>query len=213
MQIIGIISGDDFLSDLNISIPTDDLIERLEDFVPFWFRDHNRDGSRQKNDKYCKSNWANSFPVNMTRILWKTGFCYTFNMPKLKSFYNFDAVHKYLREEQEIIQMAMTGDETKNEYVLDYPVKVPNFKVGLHMEYRFDQWRREAPRQLQYLYTPQHNPSEIRDGFRFTFHDPFELPSISSYQFYAIAKFTKTYLIAPEVMKLDESMLKHSLAE
>lgn len=36
MQVIGMVSGDVFLSKYNISIPTDDFIETLRQFPSFW---------------------------------------------------------------------------------------------------------------------------------------------------------------------------------
>lgn len=214
MQIISVISGDDFLSELNISIPTDDLIERLEDFVSFFFIDFSRDGSGSLDhySRTCLGNWTNYFPVNMTKVLMRTGFCYTFNFPNLEKFYNFEADNQLLKNEPEILQFVME-DTTRREYILDYPAKVPNYKVGLHMECYYKQQRRLARGHAEYIHEPFYRPTETRQGFRLMFHDPFELPSMSSYQYYFTPSFTRNYLIVPEVMRLDDSMLKYSLTE
>jgi hypothetical protein len=43
MQVVSLVSHDNFLSNYNISIPTDDFVETMKKFPGFWNVDNNRD--------------------------------------------------------------------------------------------------------------------------------------------------------------------------
>lgn len=77
MQIASLISNDGFMSSLNVSIPTDDFVERLDDFVSFWYYgEHHPDFP-----DFTRANWTANYDANFTRVLHPKGFCYTFNYP------------------------------------------------------------------------------------------------------------------------------------
>jgi hypothetical protein len=88
MQIASLVTRDGLMAKLNISIPTDDLIERLDDFLsPFVYE------SQEKFKTYplnVKANWTEKHEVNLTRIISKEGFCYTFNIPNPSLLLNLD---------------------------------------------------------------------------------------------------------------------------
>lgn len=62
------------------------------------------------------------------------------------------------------------------------------------------------------LFQDSHS-AEILDGFRLTFHDPFELPSASSQKFHTLTDYNAEYLIVPEMTTIDESMLVYEPEE
>lgn len=88
MQIASLISEDDFMARFNTSIPTDDFIDRLDDFLSFWHYDSQP--IYQTYARYMKANWSESYEVNLTQVLYRTGFCDTFNFPNASQFFNMD---------------------------------------------------------------------------------------------------------------------------
>ena len=85
---IFLLTGDheDFLLSLNQSIPTHDFVDRLKDFPVLW-KIYNY-GIQKISDQYFE--WIDDYNVNVTRILWKTGFCYTFNFPNVSKLLNIE---------------------------------------------------------------------------------------------------------------------------
>lgn len=77
------ITKDDFLN-VNLSIPTDDFIDRLRDFPSFWREPD--DDEIMIPDQSLR--WIGIYEVNLTEILWSTGFCYTFNYPGFEKMFN-----------------------------------------------------------------------------------------------------------------------------
>lgn len=62
MQVISIISKDGFLSNLNISIPTNDFIEKLHDLPKFWYEA--RDGILED----IQGNWTQKYPAKYSAL-------------------------------------------------------------------------------------------------------------------------------------------------
>lgn len=87
MQITSLISNDGFMSSLNISIPTDDFIERLDDFMNLWESDKDDEFEYQR---LMSANWYDIYKVNLVRVLHRKGFCFTFNSPNVSEVFNFD---------------------------------------------------------------------------------------------------------------------------
>ena len=79
MQIISLVSNDGLMAGFNISIPTDDLIERLGDFISMW---HYESYPRyQTYTQHTYANFTEKYEVNLTQVINRNGFCYTFNFP------------------------------------------------------------------------------------------------------------------------------------
>jgi len=83
LQIINLIYKSDL--NLNISITTDDFMERLNDFPSFWIQKE-----KAPEVEGVQGNWSNKYAVNFTEILWRTGICSTFNFPRLDELFNLD---------------------------------------------------------------------------------------------------------------------------
>lgn len=88
MQVIGLISNDDFLIDQNISIATDDFIEILRDFqVTTMIMDYS-DPRVVRN--HFTLDYDKKENVKLIEILSKTGFCYTFNIINVTDLFNLE---------------------------------------------------------------------------------------------------------------------------
>lgn len=87
MQITSLISNDIFMSSLNISIPTDDFIERLDDFMNLWESDKDDEFDYQR---LMSASWYGAYKVNLIRVLHRKGFCFTFNSANVSEIFNFD---------------------------------------------------------------------------------------------------------------------------
>lgn len=79
-QVANLVADTQFLSRNfpNFSISTDGFVEKMEEFQdvfgePFY--------SKSLVPYHFVANWTNRYPVFLTRTLWKTGFCHTFNFP------------------------------------------------------------------------------------------------------------------------------------
>jgi hypothetical protein len=57
MQVISIISRDGFLAKYNVSIPTDDFVEKIKEFPSFWYMDR---GNKPFNLGVA-GNWSNRY--------------------------------------------------------------------------------------------------------------------------------------------------------
>lgn len=210
MQIISVIYGDERLSNLNLTIPTDDFVERLNDFFPFFSRGiGSNERVRNNHAKNCRANWTMEYEVNLTKVLGPNGFCYTFNLPKLEKLYKLSAISQdFTRFTKTIILLS---DIYKPFVSLDYPVKVPTYERGLewkcelnvsvHVNVSKDTW---------YNHQHQYHNSELVDGMRLIFHDPFEMPTKTSHQYFAMPIRIIEFQIIPEMTKIDETMLEYS---
>jgi hypothetical protein len=85
MQITSLIARDGFMASLNISIPTDDFIERLEDFGSIW---HYDDDFGFGLPEQMAAGWNDLYSVDFTRVLHPKGFCFTFNIPKFSEVFH-----------------------------------------------------------------------------------------------------------------------------
>lgn len=88
LQITSLISGDGFMAKMNRSIPTDDFVQRLEDFVSFWKYDSYK--AYQTYPMYIHAKWLSRYEVNLTRVLHPKGFCFTFNFPGSNEIFNLE---------------------------------------------------------------------------------------------------------------------------
>lgn len=93
---------------------------------------------------------------------------------------------------------------------LKKPLRTFNYNLGLTAE--FQQGPMDQTDEWSNLFLDAH-PSEIIDGFHLIFHDPFELPSSSSQQFYTLTELKVDYLVSPEMTSIDESLYDYSFEE
>jgi hypothetical protein len=88
MQIASLIGNDQIASRHNLHAPMDDFVERMEDFPNFSRVDEEwHDGVYSQR---INSNWSRQHEANWTRVLHKTGFCYTFNYPNASQMFHQD---------------------------------------------------------------------------------------------------------------------------
>lgn len=59
----------------------------------------------------------------------------------------------------------------------------------------------------------QYNREQIKEGFRLIFHDPFELPSEQSKQFFSKPNIQTKFLISPEMTSIDDSLFDETPEE
>jgi hypothetical protein len=211
MQIISLISNDRFLSNFNVSIPTDNLIDRLTDFITLF---QTTPSINSPYPIHMKANWSQQYETNWTRTLHKTGFCYTFNFPNSTQFFNREKISKDF-EYDEVVRMEKFeySREAKNQ-TLNYPLKGPKNGFGIiaefHELHRIDIGTKSFYRVYMFNET---RPFEARDGFHFIIHDTFEVPSDTSNNFMTITNDTLYFDIIPQVTKFDESLSYFSLKE
>jgi hypothetical protein len=87
MQITSLIANDGFMASLNVSIPTDDFVERLGDFIGVWYFD---EFFGDEFPEQMRASWNVSYSVEFTRVLHPKGFCYTFNIPKSSEVFHMN---------------------------------------------------------------------------------------------------------------------------
>jgi hypothetical protein len=81
LQIASLIARDGFMAQFNLSIPTDDFVQRLRDFPSMWRFMHAEKIGDIARLGLARSEWGGKYTVNFTEVLCPTGFCYTFNFP------------------------------------------------------------------------------------------------------------------------------------
>lgn len=82
LQLASLIARDGFMSEnyKDLSIPTNDIMFRFDDFPPFWqIKTGNKHvGTTEK----FSGTWIGSDSIlEFRQVLWKTGYCWTFNFP------------------------------------------------------------------------------------------------------------------------------------
>jgi hypothetical protein len=87
LQIVRLVSNDNILESFNDSVPTNDLLERLHEFPDPIRRSTYKDVLYPYQPYFT---WLKAFPVNFTRVLGKSGFCYTFNFPKPSEMFELE---------------------------------------------------------------------------------------------------------------------------
>jgi hypothetical protein len=200
LQVISLLYNDDFLLSLNVSIPTDDFVDRLSEFTNFWIR------NRRQNMKYfyknqlktCLARFSYRFEVRMVKILSKTGFCHTFNFPNFDDFFNLKIMSQDFN--RSVPTKLFYPMPVKKDFI-DYPVKVSNYKVKLEMKC------------TEFLDNAIYHSSEELAGFKLQIHSPLELPSKSIQQFHTNENNSINYLIFPKLTRIDENMLEYSPEE
>lgn len=90
MQIGSLVSNDRFMSKKfpNLSIATEDFLDVIDSFGIFLSPSFTRSKSTPYINIY--GNWSNKFPLNLTRTLSKTGYCYSFNFPNSSQMFHMD---------------------------------------------------------------------------------------------------------------------------
>jgi hypothetical protein len=135
MQVISLVADDRFMSENypNISISTDNFMDVLNSTgsfvgdplskfyeIPYF---------------YFRGNFSNKYAMNLTRTLWKTGFCHTFNFPNSSQMFYMEGTS----QDFNFTQVSMHGTEGQwhPEYKLklNYPVKPENLKKSLYVGY------------------------------------------------------------------------------
>jgi hypothetical protein len=88
---------------------------------------------------------------------------------------------------------------------LEYPVKGPKvINLGLHAEFDY---AKEVLDELTAVLKVI-RPKEDRDGHHMIIHDPFEIPSEKSWNFFTMPNRTVEYLINPIILQMDDSLKK-----
>jgi hypothetical protein len=106
-----------------------------------------------------------------------------------------------------------TGDEQ-----LDYPVKGPkNSNLGFFGLFKTLDFQRSDDEQIKYnAHQTVHTdvrPKEDRDGIHMIIHDPYDVASDKSVNFFTMNNQDVEYLIAPKIVMIDETLEGYDLKE
>ena len=90
MQIVSLVANDRFMSGNypNLSIMTEDFMDVLNTFGSFV-------GDPVRNFMetpyfFFRGNWSNKYPMILTRTIWHTGYCHTFNFPNSSQMFHME---------------------------------------------------------------------------------------------------------------------------
>lgn len=201
LQIIGLISNDDFLLQFNVNISTLPFNRKLRDFKNFLNYD------MDELSDHIDAKWLTKQEPFFQQILSRTGFCYTFNFPGANEVFNLDKMASNFSKEN------IFYDDYYDDYYDDfkapssYPLKTNNYRNGLNC-YIYE--KKTSKIFLYTFYTDiieKYHRSEIYDGFRVVIHDPFEIISGDSDHFYTLTNQSLTFYINPVIMDYDETIV------
>jgi hypothetical protein len=102
-----------------------------------------------------------------------------------------------------------TSEKPNMSLHLDYPLKTPNVNLGLRA--RFQQKKYES--RYSDLLLKDVRPFDDKDGYSLIIHDPFEIPSASSFHTYTLPNRTVEYLIVPKITSFEESLAEYGADE
>jgi hypothetical protein len=215
MQIISLISNDKFLSNFNISIPTDNLIDRLNDFILVFFNIFSL--YNKTTDIYpinMNTNWTSQYEANWTRILHKTGFCYTFNFSNSTQLFNLEEISSDFHYDDVIRLESSYFYTEERSVILEYPQEGPKHGYGLNGNFEHIQTRTIGNNTHEDINIFKYSrPIEDLSGFHLIIHDPFEVPPDNSNNLIAMHEKTTNFLVFPEITSFDESLTDFSLEE
>jgi acid-sensing ion channel, other len=204
LQILAVTVNDDTLSNLNLSVTTDDLVERLEDFRKLMKLSNQRFYDR------VAANWTEKFDVNLTQTLGPNGLCYTFNFPGADKMFNLDELSNDFNYSK--IYPLATDKYFDKPKLHEYPLKTPDYTMGLEISFEHSiaydgYWGPKTD------FVNHSHPSLVQDGYKLVLHDPFEVPSTEAHQFYTRVSETFEVEITPEVTSFDVSLEQYSPEE
>lgn len=96
----------------------------------------------------------------------------------------------------------------------EYPLRGPaNENLGLIGDFRQRKFKQSDRSDDEEQFTSVNSilitdvrPKEDRDGIHMIIHDPFELPSAKSENFFTAGNRKVSYLVAPKITSIDESL-------
>lgn len=214
-QILAITLHDDTLAELNVSVPTDDLVERLDDFQKLL--------QKHLSWRYVgiRANWTEKYEVNLTQTFGPNSLCYTFNFPGAAKFFHLEKLAKDFNFSK-VYPLFMDPTKKASLTVFEYPLKTTDYQLGLDIafDYRifngnvktFNEIQAQLGGNMKEFLNFSH-PSKVQDGYKLILHDPFEVPSPESHQFFTIPHEIYEIEITPEITKFDESIKDYSPEE
>lgn len=139
-------------------------------------------------------NWLEKFNFNISYTLTKYGFCRTFNMLDNEEMFHDDSTaESFTAQEYQEIRFR----KKKYQQLVDdqlKPLKTTNKDLGINgVLFRPHQFQRDAP--------------NVSDTFYFMFHSYAELPVASSRQFILTSTDRTSFLVTPQLKKIDESLI------
>jgi hypothetical protein len=220
-QLASLIARDNFAQNHldMITIPTDDFIEQMNRFEPFFFTAH--DIIRNRTFSFFDATWLQTFIASFTQTLWKVGFCYTFNFPDIQDMFHLQNISKDFR-----YKTLTPGTDSYELPPLNAktPLKSPLPGNGLTVRYNKEHLNMvKNPEQTnslmhQYKYIQFFNildgaiPQTLKSGHRFIFHDGYEVIPFNAKSFFSNSDSVTKILITPNVKRVDESLI-HELPE
>jgi hypothetical protein len=110
---------------------------------------------------------------------------------------------------QQINYVHPAGDDQ-----LDYPVKgSPNTNIGFYGNFAQKKMESLTYEETDSIVLTDIRPKDDRDGFHLIIHDPYEIPSDRSVNFYTLANQTVEYLIDPKITSIDDTLRSYDPEE
>jgi hypothetical protein len=88
-----------------------------------------------------------------------------------------------------------------HDFNMTHPLKTPGSELGIFAAFN----GRMTDGKHFFDFT---HPSEIKEGFSLTFHDPFEVISKSSTNFYTLTNEIVAFWVVPSLINYDDSIVK-----
>jgi hypothetical protein len=208
MQIISLISNDRFLSNLNVSVSTENMISRLNDFFSLLRYEPIEPDLNALSPIFLNGNWSNRYEANWTETLHKTGFCYTFNFPNSSQFFHLDEISPDF-DYNHTLRMRDKFEKLQKNETLEYPVKVVVNEHSLYCSFTerptFFGSGNSVKTGQNYVFNDT-RPVDARSGYSLYFHDPFEVLSDHSTHLMTTRHENIEFQIFPEISNYDESL-------
>jgi hypothetical protein len=195
MQIVSLIANDKFMSQNNMSAPTEGFVDLMTHFHNFFRMNYAR---RSPYPLSMYANWSSQYDTNWTRVLFKTGFCFTFNYPNASQIFHSEKIAK----DFDYTNVTLLRSFSTKKFVykhLVYPLKGPKNHVALDLQFATLEYNKN--------YYNETKPDEMRNGYQFMLHEPFEVLSDDAIPLFAITGEKLNYFIVPEKMSYDESIV------
>jgi hypothetical protein len=193
MQVVALVTGDEFLISYNLTIDTADFMGYLRNLSWDW-----RQGTWRRIQYHFE--FDERFGTNFSEILGPIGICTNFNMIQADELFYLDRLPEVFNYKKDIeFREQIFKYRVRAQHVFrPYPLKVSDPRAGLL--YHIHQVRFSKP------FDVNHHEKFITQGFKIFIHNPYEMFSEGSILHQTIVNHSMIILLQPKKTEIDEAL-------
>jgi hypothetical protein len=188
MQAVALVTGDEFMTDYNLTIDTDDVFDFIKKLIWDW---------RTAEYNFC---FNDVYGIDFAEIVGPTGFCYNFNLIQSEDLYNLELLPDVFNYSKDIYHnkqvfkyrtLAMDPDDF-------YPKYITDSRSGLFSIIHQGEYKKP--------FDYNHHEKYAAQGANYLIHSPFEMISKASTHHQSIVNHSMIIYLSPQKTIIDEAL-------